>query len=1334
MRKKWAGWGVALLLCFTTIPGKAQICSATNSYGCGIDWFSAVKVTNSSGSSMSFTGLTCANTGNTNRLMTTGPALDITPGEELEFEIENTCNYTEDAAVWIDLNKDNQFQNNECISGPTGPLSRIGSKTTRKAKVTIPCLSLASGTAILRIRCFYLTGWNAGNGCGTLNNYGNIMDFEINLKPATVPPADFTVPGGPNYVKTPVTFNSAVQNNAFKQIWTFDQGTAVVPAGPKGKGKWTNAGTYDVKLFMEYCGLKDSITKSVKIVAPTSAPTADFIASTNLIEIFEDVQMFDLSSNGAHTWAWEVTSPTGNLYTSSVQSPYFTMDEEGKWDFCLTAQNDIGPSSKLCKLKYVECTPPGEFYLGPNKSGGNKKGKLYDNGGPTGNYGNNRKVTIDYFKILPCGAKEIRLSFEQLKLFDGDAGDKLKIYDGEDEGGILLTPKEGINGTNYKTYRTSVFKAVSGAMYITFEANASGNDSGFIAVWDSDLLPPVAPVVSWTTLYNPAANGMAVTFNSSVINAQGNIDYEWILDQNPYMGFNPDFNYAFTTDGTYEVCAVAATCNGADTFCDNITIVTPTGPGTLDFTANKLRPNIGENVQLTTTTDYANAFEWSIFPLTYVYVSGAANSRNPVIKFTAGGCYTFTLKAWNSAGGQTQTEKKVIKNKFICVMDYCIPPVDLLSSDVGINQVILTSDIKTLIDNASTSGVVAYSNYTDSVTAILTYGATYDVEVSRKTFSNTMNYKVWIDFNIDGDFNDFNEEVLNSGVISGTNAKATFTVPPLSQAFEGKTRMRVGAAYANFTNTPCGVNIVGEFEDYGIILANDNKPPYIILKHSDTLRVEKTGSANSCHADIAGVDFFGLDSTEGDLTNKVVVNSDLDCTVPGIYSICFDLTDASGNRARTVCHTIIVVLDKTAPVLTLNGASPMYVEQCDVFTDPGAVAIDAVDGNLSTAVQITGTVNSSVTGTYTLTYTVSDAQGNTNSITRDVIVQDTRKPGIKMRGTAIADNDIIQVQIKSVFVDEVYAEDTCNGIIPVNKVPGFNGPVNSQVRATYPVQYFAKDPSGNIAIENGFTLLYKVDDFISPEINLNTDDTILHDVNTPYNSKPVTITDNYFTQDKLSVTKTGSVDPYVLGLYTETFTATDESGNTTIRNRYVKVVDRVAPSLIAPAVNACVGSPFWAMQGLIISDNYYSPADLFNLVKIGKSNVNIWEAGIYYINYELTDPSGNMALTATRTVHVGYPPNCTNTFSGVDQLSLRDAVNVYPNPTSGILNISYTLNNSDPVHIAVYSMIGALVYESTTEGEGFGHKTIDLSNQGKGTYTVEVTNKKEKVTKLVVVQ
>ncbi len=76
--------------------------------------------------------------------------------------------------------------------------------------------------------------------------------------------------------------------------------------------------------------------------------------------------------------------------------------------------------------------------------------------------------------------------------------------------------------------------------------------------------------------------------------------------------------------------------------------------------------------------------------------------------------------------------------------------------------------------------------------------------------------------------------------------------------------------------------------------------------------------------------------------------------------------------------------DTTAPVITLSGNSTLDVAYNSTYTDAGATANDAVDGPVT--VTVTGTVDTSTAGDYTITYTATDAAGNVETETRTVTV------------------------------------------------------------------------------------------------------------------------------------------------------------------------------------------------------------------------------------------------------------------------------------------------------------------------------------------------------------
>jgi len=77
-------------------------------------------------------------------------------------------------------------------------------------------------------------------------------------------------------------------------------------------------------------------------------------------------------------------------------------------------------------------------------------------------------------------------------------------------------------------------------------------------------------------------------------------------------------------------------------------------------------------------------------------------------------------------------------------------------------------------------------------------------------------------------------------------------------------------------------------------------------------------------------------------------------------------------------------IDTIAPNITLSGEDPITLSVGDTFTDPGASATDNVDGTVN--VTVTGDVNTSKAGTYTLTYTAVDSASNSASLTRSVVV------------------------------------------------------------------------------------------------------------------------------------------------------------------------------------------------------------------------------------------------------------------------------------------------------------------------------------------------------------
>jgi hypothetical protein len=113
------------------------------------------------------------------------------------------------------------------------------------------------------------------------------------------------------------------------------------------------------------------------------------------------------------------------------------------------------------------------------------------------------------------------------------------------------------------------------------------------------------------------------------------------------------------------------------------------------------------------------------------------------------------------------------------------------------------------------------------------------------------------------------------------------------------------------------------------------------------------------------------------------------------YNILYDVSDSSGNDALTVTRQVTVV-DNISPEIKLLGDAEINLQVGDFYTDAGATATDNYDGNLG-SVTATGSVNTSVVGTYILGYNITDSNGNSAQLViRTVVVGSP--PSITLQG------------------------------------------------------------------------------------------------------------------------------------------------------------------------------------------------------------------------------------------------------------------------------------------------------------------------------------------------
>ena len=90
--------------------------------------------------------------------------------------------------------------------------------------------------------------------------------------------------------------------------------------------------------------------------------------------------------------------------------------------------------------------------------------------------------------------------------------------------------------------------------------------------------------------------------------------------------------------------------------------------------------------------------------------------------------------------------------------------------------------------------------------------------------------------------------------------------------------------------------------------------------------------------------------------------------------------------------------DTVAPVIHLNGAQHLEIQQGSAFSDPGATAKDNVDGVITNQIVTDSNVDTSQPGRYQIIYTVTDHAGNTATATRTAEVIASIPSGIAIDG------------------------------------------------------------------------------------------------------------------------------------------------------------------------------------------------------------------------------------------------------------------------------------------------------------------------------------------------
>ncbi|MDN5204999.1 HYR domain-containing protein [Fulvivirgaceae bacterium BMA10] len=342
----------------------------------------------------------------------------------------------------------------------------------------------------------------------------------------------------------------------------------------------------------------------------------------------------------------------------------------------------------------------------------------------------------------------------------------------------------------------------------------------------------------------------------------------------------------------------------------------------------------------------------------------------------------------------------------------------------------------------------------------------------------------------------------------------------------------------------------------------------------------------------------------------------------GTTTVTYTATDAAGNTA--VCSFDVTVEDNEDPVITGCPSNITISADAGVCTKNVTWTVPTATDNCGVPT-LTSTHNPGDNfplGTTTVTYTATDAAGNTALCSFDVTVEDNEDPvitGCPLNITISADAGVCT---KNVTWTVPAVTDNC-GVPTLTSThnPGDNFPVG-----TTTVTYTARDGAGNTTLCS-FDVI--VEDNEDPVIT-----GCLSDVTVPADNGVCSMALNWIVptvSDNCSgVTMIGSHSPgnsFPIGTTTVTYTATDGAGNTancsfniTVEDREDPVISNI-PSNITIAANpgVCTKNVTWTAP--TAADNCGAPT----LISTHNSGDN-FSLGTTTVTYTATDTYGNTSM------------------------------------------------------------------------------------------------------------
>lgn len=471
--------------------------------------------------------------------------------------------------------------------------------------------------------------------------------------------------------------------------------------------------------------------------------------------------------------------------------------------------------------------------------------------------------------------------------------------------------------------------------------------------------------------YTYTVNDLTVTFTNTSTNAT---DYSWNFGDG-FFSTDPNPEHTYDVAGNYIVVLTATNSCGTATKTFNInTFPTP------DFSGS---PTVGCPGM---SVSFANLSSTNATSYTWNFQGGApsqSSSTNPTVVYPTPGVYSVTLTAYNNTGSNTLT-----KVGYITVLPQPTAAFTSVVNGLTVNFTSTSTNATSYAWNFGDNGTSTQSNPSHTYAATGTYTVT--LTTTNQCGTATATHTVTVDAPPTASFSASPTSGCGPLTVTFTNTSST-NATTFNWQFPGGNPTSSTAQNPTVTYTAPGSYSVTLTASNGAGTNTATQTNLITVNPSPTAGFTSTTNGSTANFTNTSTNATSYSWNFGDSGTSAQNNPSHTYTADGTYTVTLTATGPCGTATST--QTVVIATPPTAgfSASPTTGCGPLTVQ----FTSTSSTNTATYNWQFPGGTPSSSTAqNPSVTynnaGTYTVTLTVSNAQGsNTATQTNLVVVNQT---------------------------------------------------------------------------------------------------------------------------------------------------------------------------------------------------------------------------------------------------------------------------------------------------------------------------------------------------------